>query len=370
MASINTAINWFSQRAGKVTYSMTSRNGPSSYDCSSAVYHALIEAGYLPSTQVIGNTDSEFGNLETNGWAKLKSNAQGNFDTKRGDIFIWGARGASSGVFGHTGIFVDANNIIHCSGGYNGIHTDNYDWLRSINGYPTQTFYRYTGKSTPAPVSSKATDQSLEVGSYIKFSDTFSVDDVKLIGGIWQVRTKVLCRAGFTWDDNGIPAGPLVEVGADGYKTKDQSLDIGSLYKIPGKYKVLDLGYSNGMWLAQLEASGVKFWVDVATATEIPSNGSGTPTPATAPAPKPTTPPKNPVEPKQPTVPVNDPTIPPVVKPEEPVADEPEKPVETPVVTPPTEVPTEPVTNKNILAVFLNALVKFFKDLFASLNKK
>ena len=36
-----------SDRVGKVTYSMDYRNGPNSYDCSSAVYYALMAGGAI-----------------------------------------------------------------------------------------------------------------------------------------------------------------------------------------------------------------------------------------------------------------------------------------------------------------------------------
>ena len=283
-------------QARGVTYSMVSRNGPNSYDCSSAVYHALKAGGLLPRNIGIGNTDSLFGDLERNGWVRLGTNAQGNYDTKRGDVFIWGRRGASGGAFGHTAIFTSADNVIHCSAGYNGVHVDNYDQLRAWNSYPEQTFYRYKGSSQP---SQGDTDQNLDVGSYIKFDKTYTVNDVQLIGGIWQVRTNELCREGFTWDDNGIPAEPLVEVDADGYRTGDQDLNVGSLYKIPGKFSVLDLGQYGGYWLALIESNGLKFWVDVETATEILASDAGTPQPASRPAPIPAPAPVAPETPKE-----------------------------------------------------------------------
>lgn len=358
MASIDTVINWFASRQGKVTYSMENRNGPNSYDCSSSVYNALIEAGYFPKTQWVGNTDSEYGNLESRGWVQLGANAQGNFDTQRGDIFIWGVRGASGGAFGHTGVFNDADriwNTRYTTTPNTAINLDNYDWLRKVNGYPVQTFYRYTGNNTPTPVSNDPSDQNLEVGSYVKFLDTFTVDNVEVIDGIWQVQTNVLCRAGFTWNDNGIPTEPLVEVGVDGYRTADQNLNVGALYKLPGKYQVLDLGYSDGMWLAQLEASGVKFWVDVATATEVSSSDSGTPSPTEAPAPTPPSEPDptptNPVDPTLPTVPINDPTTPdPVVTPP--------KEQEVPVVVPPV------VTQPYWLTKLIEWIIKLIESIF------
>ncbi|WP_269116844.1 peptidoglycan amidohydrolase family protein [Enterococcus casseliflavus] len=48
MGSIDNMIQWFKDREGKVTYSMSDRLGPSSYDCSSAVYYSLISGGFLP----------------------------------------------------------------------------------------------------------------------------------------------------------------------------------------------------------------------------------------------------------------------------------------------------------------------------------
>lgn len=319
---LNKVIQWFYDRTW-TTYSMQNRLGPNSYDCSSAVYFALIAGGFFPADIWIGNTDSLYGDLERRGWVQLPRGKNGNVDVRRGDIFLWGKRGASGGAFGHTGVFIDNANIIHSSYGYNGIHVDDHNWLWQINGQPEYTFYRYVG--TPAPSKNDPNDQILDIGSWIKFTKTYRVDNVILHHGIWQVRTNELCKVGFTWDDNGIPAEPLVEV-KDGYATPDQILDIGSTYVIPGKYKVLDLGQYQGMWLAMTEWKGLKFWVDVETATEIPSSDAGTPRPKQKPAPKPE--PPKPVEPpKEPDPPADPP------KDEEPPK-EPEDKQETPVKEP------------------------------------
>ena len=275
MANIETTIKWFYDRKG-TTYSMVYRLGPSSYDCSSAVYLALIAGGYFPTNKWVGNTDSLYGDLERAGWTQLVPDRNGYIEAKRGDVFLWGKRGASTGSLGHTGIFIDADNIIHCSYGYNGIHVDNHDWLSAINGHPDLTIYRYAS-ATKLPATN-AIDQVLEVGSVIKFAKTYRADDVQLIGGVWQVRTNELCPRGFTWADNGIPASAVDEV-TDSYRTSDQELDIGSTYVIPGKFTVLDLGEHDGMWLALVEHAGLKFWIDVATATEIAEADSGTPAP-------------------------------------------------------------------------------------------
>lgn len=90
-----TAIAWMSARAGKVTYSMTYRNGPSSFDCSSAVYFALRSAGASNNGWAV-NTESEHDWLVKNGYTKI---ADGHgADARRGDVFIWGKRGFSAGV--------------------------------------------------------------------------------------------------------------------------------------------------------------------------------------------------------------------------------------------------------------------------------
>ncbi|WP_373560732.1 peptidoglycan amidohydrolase family protein, partial [Enterococcus faecalis] len=63
---------------------------------------------------LIQEIDSLFGQLERVGWSQLPL-INGNYATQRGDIFIWGIRGNSGGEFGHTGIFIDENMIIHCN---------------------------------------------------------------------------------------------------------------------------------------------------------------------------------------------------------------------------------------------------------------
>lgn len=104
MSKIDQAIAWMEQRKGKVTYSMNYRTGPHSYDCSSAVYSALHEAGLLPKSTGLGNTESLFNDLEKYGWTQVRPDASGNYPARRGDVFIWGRRGYTNGAAGHTGI--------------------------------------------------------------------------------------------------------------------------------------------------------------------------------------------------------------------------------------------------------------------------
>ena len=94
---INTeaVIAWMSARVGKVTYSMDYRNGPGSYDCSSSVYYALMSAGAVSAGWAV-NTEYEHDWLIKNGFKLIAENKD--WDAKRGDVFIWGRRGQSSGV--------------------------------------------------------------------------------------------------------------------------------------------------------------------------------------------------------------------------------------------------------------------------------
>lgn len=313
------SIEWYvNQQTRGITYSMDSRFGPNSYDCSSAIYLALKAGGRLPADIRVGNTDSLFGDLERNGWEKITDGSR-----QRGDVFIWGIRGASGGAAGHTGEYINSTDVIHCAYFANGITVTNHDWLWNYNGNPNLTIYRFTGREyTPI---TNAVDQIVEVGSVIRFDKTYVADDVQLIDGIWQVRTNELCDEGFTWEDNGIPAEPLVEIDSEGYATPDQELPNGSLYKIPGKFTVLDVGEFSDDWLAMIEWSGLKFWVDIETAIEVSTDDAGTPRPPSKPLPSPVTP---------------DPVVPPVVQepnptPETPTSDTP------PIITPPNNIPKE-----------------------------
>ncbi|EOH95916.1 hypothetical protein UAY_03342 [Enterococcus moraviensis ATCC BAA-383] len=170
MENIEKMIKWMSDRKGKVTYSMAARLGPNSYDCSSAVYFALINGGFL-NTDKMGNTDTLFAHLENAGWNQVQADGAGNYPAKRGDIFIWGNRGASGGAAGHTGIFIDdQDSIIHCNYGYNGITVNNHDTIWALNGCPAITIYRY-GKNennqfppSPTPTKPKPAPQEQQSG--------------------------------------------------------------------------------------------------------------------------------------------------------------------------------------------------------------
>ncbi len=118
--SLENMIAWMTSKEGRVTYDMGNRLGPTSYDCSSAVFFSLIAGGYLPKGSM-GNTETLFAMNGT--FFKKISRAE----VRRGDIFIAGTPGASHGSEGHTGIFLSNKSFIHCSYYWNGIHTDSHD---------------------------------------------------------------------------------------------------------------------------------------------------------------------------------------------------------------------------------------------------
>ncbi|PWI85572.1 hypothetical protein DKB98_14685 [Enterococcus faecalis] len=86
---------------------------------------------------------------------------------KEETFFIWGIRGNSGGEFGHTGIFIDENMIIHCNASTNvGITINSYDQYWVSAGRPTAAIYRFGGASKPYPGDSS--------GSKRRFSESFS----------------------------------------------------------------------------------------------------------------------------------------------------------------------------------------------------
>lgn len=151
--NIDGAISWFEERKGKVHYSMQARTGPDSYDCSSSIYYALTSNGADKAAgDYAVSTETEHDWLLANGYQKVY---EGNWssdgemkDLQRGDIFIWGERGASSGANGHTGMFMSSKEIIHCSYGNDGIATNIYDsYKHAVGDHGTVYIHRATGSN-------------------------------------------------------------------------------------------------------------------------------------------------------------------------------------------------------------------------------
>ncbi|MEE3742539.1 peptidoglycan amidohydrolase family protein [Streptococcus dysgalactiae] len=149
------AVAWMQSKKGCVSYSMTYRNGPNSYDCSSSVCSALIYAGASNPGWLL-NTEYMHDWLVKNGYTLIAEND--GWDSQRGDIFIWGQRGQSAGAGGHTGMFVDADNIIHCNYARNNITIDNYNQTAAASGWMYSYAYRYNGEQSQ-PITNKSIDE-------------------------------------------------------------------------------------------------------------------------------------------------------------------------------------------------------------------
>ena len=127
---VQEALNWMDKHhrhKGNYPYSMVRRYGNPGYDCSSAVYYALIAGGVLPKNTPIGNTETLF---------KLKGKYLDEIydykNVRAGDIFIRGGEGTSAGAGGHTGMFYKKDGIIHSNYSNNGI---SYNDNKSFIGY-------------------------------------------------------------------------------------------------------------------------------------------------------------------------------------------------------------------------------------------
>ncbi|HEL1990045.1 TPA: glucosaminidase domain-containing protein [Streptococcus suis] len=148
--NLETSIRWMSDRVGKVSYSMDYRNGPNSYDCSSAVYYALMAGGAISAGWVV-NTEYMHDWLIRNGYVLVAENKP--FNAQRHDVCILGKRGYSSGAGGHVVIFVDNVNVIHCNYARNGITIDNYNQV-----HRGMYYYLYRPANQPS-TSNKSLDQ-------------------------------------------------------------------------------------------------------------------------------------------------------------------------------------------------------------------
>ena len=271
-------IEWFTQRQGRVSYSMDYRNGPNSYDCSSAIYHALIYAGILPQGFRIGNTETEFVDLPKFGFQRIEADINGYIPTQRGDIFIWGKQGYTSGADGHTGIYLDNDNIIHCSYGYRGIHTDNHDDLARVNNTQYLTIFRYTGRPQNAPQPApqpEVIDDVINIGSHFKIAKSMRVAEVNIHEDRRELKIDELCPRGFTWAENGIPADWAVKVDGDGYKV-DGEINYGDLVKLQGVFVAEEVVQNDGMWFARVKRNGIDVWMELTPVTEVPAGDRGT----------------------------------------------------------------------------------------------
>lgn len=152
MGSIENMIKWMMDRLGKVTYSMTYRLGPVSYDCSSAVFNAMKAGGFYDFSYP-GSTETLFG---LNGTILKKISRS---ECRRGDIFVAGTPGQSLGSGGHTGIFLDNKRFIHCNYTANGISINSNDVY--MGSRLQHHFYRIVATGSQPNGSTGQTQQQL-----------------------------------------------------------------------------------------------------------------------------------------------------------------------------------------------------------------
>lgn len=134
--NIETAIKYmYDLKAKNISYSMTgSRTGSDGTgDCSGTIYQGLLNAG-MPSVGWVLNTDSMHSWLEKNNWKQIAN--QTDWTAKRGDITIFGKRGASGGAAGHVVLWISNTQFIHC--------TWNNDWDNGVRvDYETNKLFLY-----------------------------------------------------------------------------------------------------------------------------------------------------------------------------------------------------------------------------------
>lgn len=112
-------INWFTNRIGKLTYSMNgSRNGSDgTADCSGSISQALIEASGVNNGLL--STVSLAGYLAKLGYQKVYSGpTAGTGGIQDGDIILMSATddmAGSGGAGGHVGVIHQGSNFISCT---------------------------------------------------------------------------------------------------------------------------------------------------------------------------------------------------------------------------------------------------------------
>ena len=176
--SIETAIAWMREREGQVNYSMEYRDGPDSYDCSSSVYYALRSAGASSAGWAV-NTEYMHDWLIKNGYELIAENQE--WDAQRGDIFIYGRRGYSAGAGGHTGMFVDSENVIHCNYARNGITVNNHDAIWNAAGQPYFYAYRLTNPNAQPEAPKKGWQEDDEGYWYARANGSYPKGEFEYI---------------------------------------------------------------------------------------------------------------------------------------------------------------------------------------------
>jgi catechol 2,3-dioxygenase-like lactoylglutathione lyase family enzyme len=183
--NIEAAINYmYGLQAKGVTYSMYgSRTGADgTADCSGSVYSAIRHGGGSNAGYVL-STETLHGWLVANGYKLIAENTS--WDAKRGDVTIWGRRGASAGAGGHVGIWIDNQNWIECTAWRNGVIVYNHDARWAMAGSPYFYTYRYTGTQQSAPQPVRVEDNPIKANLELVNLNTSAF---RVVG--WLLHTK------------------------------------------------------------------------------------------------------------------------------------------------------------------------------------
>ena len=187
---MNKAIAWGKTQVGRITYSMYGSRycTDGTCDCSGFVYRMIREGGgskwsYIPSTETLHTY------LTQNGFQLISENKDWNM--QKGDVVIWGKRGYSAGVGGHTGICIDHQNWLECTA-YNGLGVtiQNHNTRRSMNGNPYMYVYRLKNQ-TPSKPKPKTHDQLVAespvktVRNYAGKLEYFNIQGNQLVARGW-----------------------------------------------------------------------------------------------------------------------------------------------------------------------------------------
>lgn len=162
--NMETAINnMYALKNRGIKYSMNgSRTGADGTgDCSGTIYDSMRKGGATNAGWVL-NTDSMHSWLVTNGFKLIAQNKE--WTAQRGDVVIFGLKGASGGSAGHVVIFISNTQIIHCtwkSASANGVYVDNEATTcpYSMGWY----VYRQSGGSTTPTPTPPATGKKVKV---------------------------------------------------------------------------------------------------------------------------------------------------------------------------------------------------------------
>lgn len=241
MVNIEAAISYmYHLRALGITYSMDGRRDGSegTADCSGAVYTSLRAGGASNAGWVL-NTESMHSWLIANGFRRVADNTE--WDAQRGDVFIWGMIGYSGGAGGHTGIFVDHDNIIHCNYGNNGVTINNHDMYWAADGGPYFYAYRYVG-SANAPVKEDDNDMDL--------SKLTGLVPVTAYGLAWITNPK----GAVLYDHNHKATSRKLAYGTGWVVTKLDNgwLDVGGLLRPDDAVVKINKGILAGDWTGQV----------------------------------------------------------------------------------------------------------------------